>query len=937
MGSGEEAAMAGRIVGRDAEQEVVAQFLSGLAAGPGALVIRGDPGIGKSVLWRAGCEEARRRSIRTLVSRPSEAEAAMSFAALADLLSAEVDDAQRVLPPVQAAALRTALGQLAPQDPRPHPNAIGLGLLGVLGTLAERSPVLIAIDDAQWLDRPSARMLGFALRRLTREPVGVLATERTAATAKPRLDLHRSFPDGRCVICSPGPLTLGALHRLLREHLGVAFPRTTLLRVHRASAGNPLWALELARALGPDAGPLPPSGLLPVPTDLSRLLGRRLAALSAGPREALLAAAQLASPTPGLIASALGDHDRAAAALLAAERAGIIDIDGDGIAFTHPLLASVLVGRASPATRSALHLRLAETVTDPEERARHLAMGTDSPDERVASTVSAAAAVAAARGAPSSAAELLELSSALTPPGLAAERARRLTGAAGHYFRSGDAERARMLLEQVVDLLSAGEARANALRLLGLVRCHTDSFRAAHDLFGQALLETGGNLGLRAALQLQASYCGLIFGDAAGAASLAEDALAIAERLSDPVLLAGALGWAAFFDFLTGGGFPARRLQRALATSRAGTAGPAEPALEPRLLAGTVMKWAGHFDQARDLLLGLQAQAAQTGDDSMLPYLLCQMAELECWAGDWGRAARCAERSDELAAESGQQILRAITLHARGLVAAHRGQTGEARALLGEGLALAQGDACNAFAQLNRSALGFLELSLGDCAAARCQLAELIEQVTRYGVAEPAVVRWVPDAVEALIGDGDLMTAEAVLAPFESRAQALEGGWALAAAARCRGLLSAAGGDTEAGIDHLGRALRLAENLAQPFELARCLFVHGRLLRRARQKRLAEASLVRSRDLFDELGAGLWSGRASEELGRVGLRRSQTGVLTPGEERVAGLAAEGLTNREVAERLFMSPKTVDATLARVYRKLGVRSRTELASHRGPGA
>jgi DNA-binding CsgD family transcriptional regulator len=695
-----------------------------------------------------------------------------------------------------------------------------------------------------------------------------------------------------------------------------------------------LWALELARALGPDAGPLPPSALLPVPTDLRRLLGRRLAALPAVSGEALLAAAQLASPTTGLIASTLGDADRAAAALLTAERAGIIDVDGDDIAFTHPLFASVLVGRASAATRNALHLRLAESVTDPEERARHLALGTVLPDEHVASAVAAAAAVAAARGAPSSAAELLELSSALTPPGLGPERVRRLTGAAGHYFRSGDAGRARVLLEQVIDLLGAGEARADALRLLGLVRCHTDSFRAAHDLFGQALQETGGNLVLRAELQLQASYCGLIFGDAAGAASLARDALAIAERLSDPALLAGALGWAAFFDFLTGAGFPARRLQRALAASRAGAAGPVEPALEPRLLAGTVMKWAGHLDQARELLLGLQARAAQTGDDSILPYLLCQIAELECWAGDWGRAARCAERSDELAAESGQQILRAITLHARGLVAAHRGQAGEARALLGEGLALAQGDACDAFAQLNRSALGFLELSLGDCAAARRQLAELIEQVAAYGVAEPAVVRWVPDAVEALIGDGDLITAEAVLAPFESRARALGREWALAAAARCRGLLSAAGGDTGAGINHLERALRLAEDLAQPFELARCLFVHGRLLRRARQKKLAGASLVRSRDIFDELGARLWSGRASEELGRVGLRRSQTGVLTPGEERVAGLAAEGLTNREVAERLFMSPKTVDATLARVYRKLGVRSRTELARRRG---
>jgi DNA-binding CsgD family transcriptional regulator len=352
------------------------------------------------------------------------------------------------------------------------------------------------------------------------------------------------------------------------------------------------------------------------------------------------------------------------------------------------------------------------------------------------------------------------------------------------------------------------------------------------------------------------------------------------------------------------------------------------------LLAGTVMKWAGQFDHARELLLGLQARAAQTGDDSVLPYLLYQMAELECWAGDWDQAARCAERSDALAAESGQQILRATTLYARGLVAAHLGRADEARALLRDGLALARGDSCHAFARLNQSALGFLELSLGNCAAARRELAELIDLVARYGVAEPAVVRWVPDAVEALIGDGDLMTAEIILAPFESRARVLERGWALVVAARCRSLLSATGGDTAAGIDHLERALPLAENLGQPFELARCLFVHGRLLRRARQKRRAGVSLERSRDIFGGLGARLWSDRASEELGRVGLRRSRPGALTAGEERVAELAARGLTSREVAERLFMSPKTVDATLARVYRKLGVRSRTELASRRG---
>jgi DNA-binding CsgD family transcriptional regulator/tetratricopeptide (TPR) repeat protein len=855
----------------------------------------------------------------------------MSFAALGDLLPADLDDAQDALPPVQREALMIALGRLDAQGEPLHPGAIGLGLLGVLDQLAKRSPVLVAIDDVQWLDPPSARVLGFALRRLTSQPVVVLATERRDDAARHHLDLDHAMPDGRCESRSVGPLSLGALHRLLHERLGLALNRTTLLRVHAASGGNPLWAAELARALGPDAGPLPPGGLLPVPTDLGRLLGRRLAALPGTAQEALLAAAQLASPSAGIITRALGNPDRVASAFLAAQRAGVIDLDGDDIVFTHPLLASVALRRAPTATRAALHRKLAAVVADPEKRARHLALGTEAPDEQAARAVAAAAGVAATRGAPSSAGELLEFAGALTPPQRPRLRLSRLAEAAGHYFRAGDADRARALLEEVVGLLDAGEDRASALRLLGLVRCHSDSFRAAHDLFRQALAETGGNLRLRAEISLETSYCGLIFGDASGSAALARDALAIAERLGLPALVSGARAWAAFFQFITGGGYPASELHRALADRPDEAAGSVEPALEPRLLAGTIMKWAGHLDQARVLLRTLQDRASRTGDDSVLPFLLYQLAELECWAGNWDRAARCAERSDELAAEDGQQILRAMTLYARGMVAAHRGQADEARAWLLGGLALAQDDGCLAFIGLNRSALGFLDLSLSDCAAARGHFALLTEQVTAYGVAEPAVVRWVPDAVEALIADGDTRAAGALLAPFESRAQALDREWAITVAARCRALLLAAtGGDLDAGLARIDVALRHAARAGQPFEEARCRLVEGQLLRRARQKRRAESSLAAARETFDSLGARLWSARASDELSRVGLRRSPAGALTAGEERVADLAAGGLTNREVADRLFMSPKTVDATLARVYRKLGVRSRTELA-------
>jgi DNA-binding CsgD family transcriptional regulator/tetratricopeptide (TPR) repeat protein len=934
LAGGGSATLPDAVVGRDDELAAISRFLVGAGGWPGALVLRGDPGIGKSVLWRAGCAEARDRGFRTLACRPSEAEARISFAALADLLPADLDEAQDPLPPVHREALMVALGRVAGQGQPPHQGAIGLGLLGVLDQLASRSPVLVAIDDLQWLDRPSARVLSFALRRLASQPVAVLATERVDSAHSYHLDLARAMPDGRCESCSLGALTLGALHRLLRERLGMALNRTTLLRVHASSGGNPLWAVELARALGPGAGPLPPGGLLPVPTDLGRLLSRRLAALPTAAREALAVAAELASPSAGLVAKALGNPVRAASGLLAARRAGVIDLDGDAIVFTHPLLASVLLRQAPAAMRSARHRVLAGLVTDPEERARHLALGSEAPDESVAREVTAGAAVAAARGAPSSAGELLELASALMPAGDAAERLRLLAEAAGQHFRAGDAQRARKLLEDVVGGLEAGEDRADALRQLGQVRCHSDSFHAAHDLFRQALTETGGNLRLRAEVSLQASYCGLIFGDALGGAVLARDALAAAEQLQHPALVSGARAWAALFQFVTGGGYPAAEIDRALAGGPAAAAGSVEPALEPRLLAGTVMKLAGHLDQARELLRQLQDQAAEVGDDSVLPFLLYQLAELECWAGNWDLAASCAQRSDELAAESGQQVLRAMTLYARGLVAAHKGQADEARARLLEGLRLAQDDGCLAFTQLNLSGLGFLELSAGECAAARHSFAGLIDQVAAYGVAEPAVVRWVPDAVETLIADGDIGTADTILTPFESRAQLLDREWAIAAAARCRALFLAARGDLDAGLDRAETAMRHAARLAQPFEEARCQLLHGQLLRRARQKRGAQTSLTQALDTFDRLGARLWSARASDELGRIGLRRSEAGALTASEERVAGLAAAGLTNREVAGRLFMSPKTVDATLARVYRKLGVRSRTELAG-RGP--
>lgn len=229
--------------------------------------------------------------------------------------------------------------------------------------------------------------------------------------------------------------------------------------------------------------------------------------------------------------------------------------------------------------------------------------------------------------------------------------------------------------------------------------------------------------------------------------------------------------------------------------------------------------------------------------------------------------------------------------------------------------------------------LGFVALSAGDAAEAHRLLGPLTEQVASIGLGEPMVAPFVPDDVEALLTLGELEQAERLLEPFEQKGAALDRPWALATGARCRGLLLAAKGDAQAAVAAVERALDYHDQLQMPFELGRTVLVAGRIQRRLRQKRAARESLEQARATFDELGTPLWSAQASSELGRLGLRRpASAGIgLTQTERRVVALAASGRTNREIAAQLFISPKTVQANLGKVYEKLGIHSRAELGA------
>src|SRR6266567_4869616 len=369
------------MVGRDQELAAVGEFLDGLYARPGVLLVEGEPGIGKTTVWLAGRDRAQQLGHRVLSCRPIQTETPLAFVALSDLLEPLLDETLPHLPAPQAGAREVAMLRAEAGARRPDRRAVSAAVLGAIRGLAAAGPVLLAVDDVQWLDRASAGVLEFVIHRLAEEPVGVLATSRTGEVTP--LDLDRILPPGQLRRLAVDPLSVGSLQPILRRQLGVTFSRPILLRIHQASGGNPLFVLEIARAIQARGG-LRRAQPLPVPDALTDAMGARLATLGARVRRRLLVVALLAQPTLGLLDEVFAEPDRVRLDLEAAQRAGVIRLAGDRILFTHPLLAAAAVAAATPGQRRRLHGRLAGASADPEERARHLALATIRPDMRVA-------------------------------------------------------------------------------------------------------------------------------------------------------------------------------------------------------------------------------------------------------------------------------------------------------------------------------------------------------------------------------------------------------------------------------------------------------------------------------------------------------------------------------------------------------------------------
>jgi DNA-binding CsgD family transcriptional regulator len=927
--------VAGHVIGREAELTIIHRFLDSLPTGPSALLLSGEAGIGKTTVWKEGLDGALQRRYRTLSCGPVEAETRLSYAALGDLLEPVLEEALPTLPEPQRRALEVALLRAPSSGARANQRAISLAVLGCLRSVASTTPVVVAIDDIQWTDLPSVRVLQFVVRRLKGDPVGLISAARGTDGAEDPLGVAPSFSEDRVHRIHIGPLSAEAIERVIRDKVADGFPRTTLLALHETSGGNPFFAQEIGRALLRRGGEMAAGGRPPIPERLAELVEDRLEGLPAKTLEALEIVSALSTPTLDAIAAAI-DPSEVDRRLDPALVSGVVEVVGDRLRFSHPLLASAVYQKIPPARRRELHARLATIVRDPEERARHLALSVEGPDVAVAAALEEAALLASSRGAPQSAAELWEMARRATPPDRGEDLVRRTHQAGLAHYECGDTSLGRSVLEQAVDLSMAGPVRGRVLLELGMGIGETEGWREAWAVFEAARGEAGDDLALRARVEQNLGYAWLFRGDLAASERHARAALQLAEELQEPRVMAEAFQAYPFVEFLLGRGVDQEMLDRGIALEGHMEGEFKSQVLRASHVVAQLLKFTDRLDEARRTFTELLGDAAAHGVEGAIPQFRYHLAELECRAGNWDAAMEHAQESRAAAQRIRMGAMAAEGHFAVGLVEAHLGRADPARLEALEGLRVAEAAGEILHLIPNLAVLGFLELSLGRPAEADAYLSRAIELERAMGVREPAYFRLVPDEVEALIALGRLDEAEALLAPFEEAGRNLDRAWAIATGARCRALALAARGDLAGASAAADEAVREHDRLPLPFELGRTLLVRGAVERRAKRKREARDTLTKALEVFDGLGAALWADKARAELARIGGRAPSSLELTPTEDKVAALVAAGSTNREVADALFVSVHTVEANLKRIYRKLGVRSRTELASKFPPG-
>ena len=898
------------IVGREEELAEIDGFLSG---SPGcAFVLDGEPGIGKTTLWLAALERARASGWEILRARPAEVEATFAFASLRDLLGDLPSQAWQRLPEVQRHALAVALAEDEAGSSTVEAGVLGVAVLGVLGTLAAERPLLLAIDDLQWLDEESGAVVVYAFRRLA-ERGRLLVTYRGRAREPLPFGLQQALDQRPVKRLALEPLSEGAVRRMLRLRLGLNLSRRELHALYEAAGGNPFFALELGRS-GIEVNE---SGEMRLPRSLQDVVGARLRGLPASTRDALLCVAALADPREDVLRRVGVDTQ-----LRPAFEAEILEVEGQRVRFTHPLVRSAAWSSVGEERRRAVHRELADAVDDLEQRAWHLGAAAVSTDAEVASQLEEAAAHARQRGAPTTAAELFDRARELTPPGEPDGWARLASAAAVAHAEAGHFDSVQELVEQAQARLPAGRERAAILVAAAEMQPGLD------DLFRQAVTEAGETpVGLRAQIGLteQAAFAGRW----SEAVERAREAVALARRLDDDALLGVALTWLGGLKYLDSRPDGSRELAEALALEQTLGRLPTSVYESPQMWQAAALLWSDDLDGARLRFSERLTTASERGDDLSAFQTMRLLAHVELQAGNWRAGREICHAALEQAELLGYEYGRPVMLGALAAIDACEGELESARTLGTEAVATLTGFGDRLWSIFALASLLLTEVCSGNAAAAVAHAATIADCFP-----DGRECWWSyhqGDEIEALVLAGELEHARRRVEALRRAGNQLALPRFLAWAERGEGLIYAADGNLPAAEAALARALKHHEECPIAFERARTLLASGHVLRRSKRRHEARAALGEALAEFERLGAGYFAETTRAELKHVG-GRAPAGdhQLTEAEDRVARLVASGLSNKEAAAELFLAVSTVEATLTHVYRKLGVVSRSQLA-------
>jgi DNA-binding CsgD family transcriptional regulator len=903
------------LYGREAERSIIAGLLDGARQSrSGVLVVSGEPGVGKSALL----EDARERAsgMQVLSGEGIESEAELPFAALHQLVR-PILGSMAGLPEPQARALRAALG-LAEGGGEDR-FLVSLAVLSLLAEAAEQHPVLCLVDDAHWLDDASGDALVFAARRLEAEAIVMLFATRDGdvrqfdAAALPELHL--------------GGLDQAAAGTLLDRHADKPLSPEARERLVEGTAGNPLALLELPLALseaqlGGGEALLEP---LPVSDRVERAFLARVRTLPEETQTLLLVAAADDTRRLATVLGAAAQLGVEAEALDPAEQAGLAYLRGSTLELHHPLVRSAVYQAAPLSKRSAVHRALASVLegeAEADRRAWHLAAASVVPDRVVVEELELAAERARRRSGFAAASLALERAAALTEDEL--QRARRLTAAAENAWLAGRIERVPMLLERTRPLRTEPALRADIERYLGLIELTTGAPGDACRIFYGAATEVAALDGDRALQLLNlASIAAVYATDAEAAVAIAELAhtLAVEETPLTRMLVQLLVGLGAHYagDFESA----AVSLRSALALEEEleDDALAREPVA--LLFAGRAALFLGDEHAVYRLHREAAAHARVSGAVGLLSQILPRLAHVELRVGRSASASASATEGLRLARETRQDDLVAYQLAVLALIAASRGDEDECRSLAAESLDLASAHGFVLVAEFARWSLLQLELGLG----------RVEEAVRRAHEISTTTSLWTGlDRIEAAVRAGELETAREWLSSSEPWADATGAAWARAVVLHCQALLATDEQEVERSFRE---ALDLHAEAVRPFEHARTELAFGEFLRRARRRVDAREYLGSALHSFEALGAEIWAERARVELrasGQTARKRepSTRNELTAQELQVARFVSEGLSNREVAAQLFLSPRTVAFHLRNIFRKLAISSRTELA-------